>query len=88
MKCVHTFGTGRHKRQADTTLLFQYILRGRGLKFSIYDLLVSLEIVLTSAKSVDPDEMPHYVPFYLGLHCLQKFPEYKGLLDDTLRSFL
>ena len=25
MKCVHTFGTGRHKRQADITLLFQYI---------------------------------------------------------------
>ena len=24
MKCVHTFGTGRHKRQADITLLFQY----------------------------------------------------------------
>ena len=26
MKCVHTFGTGRHKRQADITLLFQYML--------------------------------------------------------------
>ena len=25
MKCVHTFTTGRHKRQADITLLFQYI---------------------------------------------------------------
>ena len=25
MKCVHTFGTGRHKRQADITFLFQYI---------------------------------------------------------------
>ena len=25
MKCVHTFGTGRHKRKADITLLFQYI---------------------------------------------------------------
>ena len=25
MKCVHTFGTCRHKRQADITLLFQYI---------------------------------------------------------------
>ena len=25
MKCVYTFGTGRHKRQADITLLFQYI---------------------------------------------------------------
>ena len=26
MKCVYTFGTGRHKRQADRTLLFQYII--------------------------------------------------------------
>ena len=25
MKCVHTFGTRRHKHQADITLLFQYI---------------------------------------------------------------
>ena len=25
MKCVHTFRTGRHKRQTDITLLFQYI---------------------------------------------------------------
>ena len=24
MKCVHTFKTGRHKRQAYITLLFQY----------------------------------------------------------------
>ena len=27
MKCVHTFGTGRHNRQADITLLFQYIIK-------------------------------------------------------------
>ena len=25
MKCVHTFGTGKHERQADTTLLFEYM---------------------------------------------------------------
>ena len=25
------------------------------------------------ATSVDPDEMPHYVAFHLGLHCLQKY---------------
>ena len=25
MKCVHTFRTGRRKRQVDITLLFQYI---------------------------------------------------------------
>ena len=27
MKCVRTFRTGRHKCQADITLLFQYILQ-------------------------------------------------------------
>ena len=26
MKCVHTLKTGRHKRHADITLLFQYII--------------------------------------------------------------
>ena len=26
MKCVHSFGIGRHKRQADITLLFEYIM--------------------------------------------------------------
>ena len=37
-----------------------------------------------SSNSVDPDKMPLYAAFHLGLHCLQKysfrgFPEYKGL---------
>ena len=26
MKCVHTFGTDRHKRQADITFVFEYIM--------------------------------------------------------------
>ena len=25
-------------------------------------------------KQADPDEMPHFVAFHLGLHCLQKYP--------------
>ena len=29
MKCVYTLRTGRHKRQADKTLLFQYISLSR-----------------------------------------------------------
>ena len=24
-------------------------------------------------NSADPDEMPHYVAFHLGLHCLPKY---------------
>ena len=35
-----------------------------------YDAFLSLETVLTSAKSVDPDEMPHDAAFHLGLHRL------------------
>ena len=31
------------------------------------------EIFLTFTNSVDPDEMQHYVPFHLGLHCLPKY---------------
>ena len=26
------------------------------------------------ANSADPDEMQHDAAFYLGLHCLQKYP--------------
>ena len=40
---------------------------GRRLEFPNYDVFKSLKIVLTSAKSVDPD----YAAFHLGLHCLQ-----------------
>ena len=29
-------------------------------------------LIVNLANSADPDEMPHYVAFYLGLHCLQK----------------
>ena len=38
MKCVHTFGTGRHNRQADITLLFQYTISIEN-KFIITELL-------------------------------------------------
>ena len=41
------------------------------------------------ATSADPDEMPHYAAFYLGLHYMPKYqsrgvPVYKGL---TIVSF-
>ena len=29
---------------------------------------------MTSAKSVEPDEMPHHAAFHQGLHCLLKSP--------------
>ena len=34
---------------------------------------LSLKIDFVLANSADPDEMPHYVAFHLGLHCLSKY---------------
>ena len=34
---------------------------------------ISLKIEFVVANSADPDEMPHYVAFHLGLHCLSKY---------------
>ena len=50
-----------------------YILRGHRLEFLKDDVFMSLEIVLMAAKSVDPDEMPHFSVFQLGLHSLSKY---------------
>ena len=33
---------------------------------------LSLKIVFASANSVDAKDMPHYVAFHRGLHCLPK----------------
>ena len=35
--------------------------------------LIIKEIFLTSAKSVNPDEMQHFVALYVGLQYLQKY---------------
>ena len=35
---------------------------------------LSLKIDFVLVNSADPDEMPHYVAFHLGLHCLSKYP--------------
>ena len=34
---------------------------------------MSLGFDFVLANSADSDEMPHYVAFYLGLHCSQKY---------------
>ena len=41
-----------------------------GLYFQSYILLHSLMIDFVLEKSADPDEMPPYAAFHLGLHCL------------------
>ena len=43
-------------------------------EISNYDVFKSLNVVLFSPKSVDPDEMQHYAAFHPGLHCLSKYP--------------
>ena len=52
MKCVHTFGTGSHKRQADITLLFQYIFIKVACQFSqtIWDLNALPESLICPAE--------------------------------------
>ena len=43
------------------------------VEISKFQKFLSLKIVLILANSEDPDEMPHYVAFHLGLHCLPKY---------------
>ena len=38
-----------------------------------YDVFLSINVVLILANSYNPDEMPHYAAFHLGLHCLPKY---------------
>ena len=35
--------------------------------------LYPLKISFTLSNGGDPDEMPHYVAFHLGLHCQSKY---------------
>ena len=39
----------------------------------IFFLFPSLKIDVDSANSADPDEMPYYAAFHLGLGCLPKY---------------
>ena len=48
--------------------------KGSQVNFLNYDVFLSLKIVFILVKSADPDEMQHYAAFYLGLHCLPKYP--------------
>ena len=38
-------------------------------------------LIFVFANSVEPDEMPHYVAFHLGLHCLPKY-SFRSLCFD------
>ena len=46
--------------------------KGSQVEFPNNYVLQSLMIVFMIANSAGPDEMPHFVAFHLGLHCLPK----------------
>ena len=51
------------------------------MMYSVH-LFLSLNVVVILANSADPDEMQHLIAaFHLGLHCLPKYPLYKGLIN-------
>ena len=50
-----------------------YIEGSRDYKFTKNVVFLSLKNDLFLANSADPDEMPHYAPFHLGVHCLPKY---------------
>ena len=48
------------------------------MKFLNCDVFLSiLKDLFILANSTDPDEMPPYVEFHLGLHCLSKYLVYQ-----------
>ena len=55
-----------------------FIIYFNGSQLVLYQL--SLRIVFTLANIVDPDEMPPYAAFHLGLHCMAKYP-FRGFQD-------
>ena len=50
------------------------IFRGHRLLIFNKNVFYSLKNNFVLANSADPDEMLHYSTFYLGLHCLPKYP--------------
>ena len=49
------------------------ILRGKRLYFPKNIVFLSLKMDFVRANSAEPDEMPHYAAFHLGLGCLPKY---------------
>ena len=47
-----------------------------------------IKFVSVTANSADPDELPHYVEFHLGFHCLPKYLFTRGLIRCFFQSKL
>ena len=53
---------------------FEFILCFQGSRVeSNYDVILPLQIVLILANNEEPDEMPSYAIFHLGLYCFPKY---------------
>ena len=39
----------------------------------IYEVFLSLKVILVLTNSTYPDEMQHYAAFHPGIHCLPKY---------------
>ena len=54
-------------------LSYTIYFKGCDIEIPKYVVVLSLKIVLITTKSIDLDEMPHFVAFHLGLHFLLKY---------------
>ena len=55
-------------RQIAVKIKFLNFVSGYNFQKTMY--ILSEEFFFTLANNVDPDEMPQYAAFHLGLHCL------------------
>ena len=75
MKCVHAFRTGRHKRQADITLLFQYITFEKIISkqsFFVSDRTTNMQFrKMQKIRVIGYDTVPHQM-YQPSLHKVHK----------------
>ena len=75
---------------SSTVKCWMSICHFRGVR-SILLILFCFCWKILSANNVDPDQMPHYVVFDLGLHCLHMtfygFPGKNGLRHVIMTSY-
>ena len=71
-----------------------HIVRGHRLYFPKNIAFLSQKIIFALANNADPDEIPHYWAFHLGINCLSKHL-FRGLgasglerVDKTIMSVI
>ena len=56
------------------SIIYLTCLRGHRSAVPNYDYFCPCGLFFILISSVDPDEMPNDAAFYLGIHCLSKYP--------------